>query len=667
MAPSPLWLHPVHAKAASRGGLPEPLRFDKGEYPQRRGAILRQLLKDAVGAVMDQSDSRISRWQSEAAFSVSLEGKQLRVWSHSEELCCSIPLLLSDVVALQLREEEGVAHQVLAVAPNVPPAGEVMHELSATEEEAWILCSSLGRDLLPLLSVRGAVRWDWLDAFIECDELGKGSCGIVFRARAKDPESLPQRLRGDDGFAVKVLSLSALDELSLRNEVLCLASAGGHPNICGFVGVFCSAGEVPAEEEGEDHEPAPVWRIALELLPGGDLFDLVSHSGPLDEPSAIEMTLGLLSGLTHLHSLRLVHRDVKAENVLFDSNRRPALADFGIACELDDFAALQCRVGSPGYVAPEVVLAQTYDQQVDVFGAGAVMYFSLRGKLVFEGDTITQVLHRTVRCKISFQSSKFASCSGSLLSFLKSLLAKEPAQRPTARCAFAAAWVLAPSQVREGDIAKEAVAAMSTTLSLSPPASPAMMNPPRKGAPLLIAPSSSFNASTGVSSQNRSTIRNQVASDDPSLVPSRVASREHENIADAFAASSSFRPVEDAAKRTKPEPKEELQLPEQAEEITLEAPRTIFGQRKTQSSVLQSGAEKESSKKSFWRAVMGWPSRLFTSAKVSPGDVSPELMSISPESTQRPQRAVVAPQQTSEQKRWGFGLFPRRREAASHR
>eukprot|EP00439_Symbiodinium_sp_Y106_P016843 s4267_g2.t1 len=432
-----------------------------------------------------------------------------------EPLFC-ISLILADVVsvtAYDLESAQGdLSMQVIGVAPR-PPEAEGVKELDSSwagADEAWILCSAAS-DTLVQLSMQGAVRWDWKDTFSTRHVLGTGSCGKVFAAAPKSEVSLPERLRGQDGCAVKVLS-ARIDQTSLRTEfekmrvhcltrdwsfwteVLSLAMAAGHPNICGFAGVFCEAvesdpwsdgspksGEEEAKEESKPGGPLS-WRIVLELLPGGHLFDSVSDHGVLQEAEAVEMLLGLLSAVAHLHSLRLVHRDVKAENVLFGRNRRPVLADFGISCSVDDAAQMQCRVGSPGYVAPEVV---------DVFGVGAVMYFAIDGQMVFRGSSLTQVLRRTGRCKISYATEPFGALSTGLLHLLQSLLAKSPGQRPAACTAFSTAWVLSPQQVRNGDIAKASMAALaSKTTALEPHPSAA-----RKGAPQLSA-SGSMNAST---------------------------------------------------------------------------------------------------------------------------------------------------------------------------
>ncbi|CAE7763555.1 unnamed protein product [Symbiodinium necroappetens] len=356
--PSPmLWLHPVHLCSAD----PKPLRLqpDPSCDSPLRGELLSRLLDRIAG-----SDFASPRPSDTRDCPVTLNNRQLQVKSDilDEPLFC-ISLMLADVVstpASDLETAQGdLALQVIAVAPRAPEAE--LDSSRAGPDEAWILCSAAS-DTLVQLSMQGAVRWDWKDTFSTRHVLGTGSCGKVFAAAPKSEMLLPERLRGQDGCAVKVLS-GRIDQTSLRSEALSLAMAAGHPNICGFAGVFCEVVESdpssdgsPKSGEGSEaakpeefkHGGPLSWRIVLELLPGGDLFDSVSDHGVLQEAEAMELLLdtlghwtveGLLSALAHLHSLRLVHRDVKAENVLFGRNRHAASAIVWVS-----FSGFACAV-----------------------------------------------------------------------------------------------------------------------------------------------------------------------------------------------------------------------------------------------------------------------------------------------------------------------------------
>lgn len=84
------------------------------------------------------------------------------------------------------------------------------------------------------------------------------------------------------------------------------------------------------------------------------------------------------------------------------ASSKAVLSDLGIAAFVKDEEAMQKRVGSPGYAPPEVVTDLPYDEKVDVFGAGAVLYFALSNTLPFPGKTLKKVLELTAKCKVSW-------------------------------------------------------------------------------------------------------------------------------------------------------------------------------------------------------------------------------------------------------------------------
>ncbi|CAE7460042.1 CPK2 [Symbiodinium natans] len=615
-----LWLHPVHLESSP---CPMPLRLGHNapsDHSLFRGELLRRLLNSVVSG-SNASEPANCRASQPLDCPVMMDNTQLHVHKgDTEDHLFSIPVLLADVVTAPVQNltnaQGDAASHLITVAPRPFEVSDEFESSFAPSDEAWIICSS-APDTLMELSLRGAVRWDWKDSFSTCQKLGTGSCGKVLAAKPREELQLPERLRRPDGCcAVKVLK-SNVDRTALRSEVLSLASAAGHPNICGFVGVFCEPAEdeEPDASEGsllkaedtnakpEESKPGTClrWRIVLELLSAGDLFDHVSENGCLPEPEVVQMMLGLFSALNHLHSLQLVHRDVKAENVLFGVNRRAILADFGISCELDDTAAMQSRVGSPGYVAPEVIMNKQYDEKVDIFGAGAVMHFAIDGQVVFRGTSLTQVLRRTVRCKISFAAESFEKISAGILNLLQSLLAKHPVQRPTARAAFSTAWVLASPEVRNGE-AKASMTALSCK--------PALLSTPTamatKGGALLAASSSI----------NRSTSQTRLGRTAPGNSESQLGVSSFQK-SDSFSASMQ----DDAPPLPRPVPPA-ARLPEQAA-VTFDSPRASIvsrkaSQKQTHSMGAHTGME-PTSKKSAWRMVLGLPARLFTpSVKVQP-------------------------------------------------
>eukprot|EP00439_Symbiodinium_sp_Y106_P019201 s5470_g2.t1 len=176
---------------------------------------------------------------------------------------------------------------------------------------------------------------------------------------------------------------------------------GGHPNISTLLGVFC--------ELGEDSAQRPQWVMVMELCPGGDLFDLVSD-GVIPQENVLQIMVGVFSALTYAHAHNVVHRDVKAENVVLHGERA-VLIDFGIACCIDDTEEMRRRVGSPGYVAPEIIRGKRYNELVDTFAAGVIVYFLLCGRLPFAAEQQDAILEKTVKMSEAFTIAKKALAS----------------------------------------------------------------------------------------------------------------------------------------------------------------------------------------------------------------------------------------------------------------
>ncbi|HEY0504452.1 MAG TPA: protein kinase [Lysobacter sp.] len=184
--------------------------------------------------------------------------------------------------------------------------------------------------------------------------------------------------------AIKVMLPVALaDEVSRRrfeNEVRTIARLE-HPNIVGI------------HEVGRTHEGLPYY--AMPYLPRG-------HLGQRDlsrnEPRAIEIALTLLSALDYAHARGVVHRDVKAENVLFDESERVLLADFGIALRRGfgpRVTTAGLAVGSTAYMAPEQARGEDVDGRADLYSLGVLLWEMLTGRLPFEaGDALSMaVMH----------------------------------------------------------------------------------------------------------------------------------------------------------------------------------------------------------------------------------------------------------------------------------
>src|SRR3954447_3866934 len=151
------------------------------------------------------------------------------------------------------------------------------------------------------------------------------------------------------------------------------AAAGlTHPNI---VGIFDRS-----EWEGTPY-------IAMELVDGRTLKELVSERGPLPPPVAVNFVEQVLRALGYAHRRGIVHRDVKPQNVIIDAEGTAKVADFGIAraanSEMTETGAI---VGTVQYLSPEQAQGRPVDSRSDLYSAGVVLYELLTGQVPFDGE-----------------------------------------------------------------------------------------------------------------------------------------------------------------------------------------------------------------------------------------------------------------------------------------
>ena len=122
--------------------------------------------------------------------------------------------------------------------------------------------------------------------------------------------------------------------------------------------------------------------IAQRYLPGGDLDSVIERGNLLNRPQAWQLIYDLAEALAYLHDSRIVHRDIKPANILFDEDGRAYLSDFGLVRELDvtRFTEDNALVGTPLFIAPELVEGANHEMAGDIFQFGLVIQYALTGK-----------------------------------------------------------------------------------------------------------------------------------------------------------------------------------------------------------------------------------------------------------------------------------------------
>lgn len=178
-------------------------------------------------------------------------------------------------------------------------------------------------------------------------------------------------------FAIKLLRKIPEDSPSHKSLQLALAEAQAllkldHPNIVKLYEFKENSMLV------KPNKKIPVAYLVFELVACGELFDYVALSGPFSEGLARHFFRQLVEALSFMHSKGYSHRDVKAENLLLDSNYNLKLADFGFSTPVighDDSGQLYSCKGSPNYMAPELFSKKPYiGQKVDLFAAGVLLF-----------------------------------------------------------------------------------------------------------------------------------------------------------------------------------------------------------------------------------------------------------------------------------------------------
>ena len=183
--------------------------------------------------------------------------------------------------------------------------------------------------------------------------------------------------------------------------------------------------------------------IVLELLTGGELFDRIVQKGRFTEQQAANITKQLGSALKYLHSIRIVHRDLKPENIIYKTKADDALikiTDFGLGRDMGQDPkeptyrkTLNTACGTPGYVAPEILKAHPYDEYVDLWSCGVILYIMLCGYPPFTGGRNQKRLYRRIkRGEYSFASPAWDNISPLAKDCVKKLLTVDPQNRMSA-------------------------------------------------------------------------------------------------------------------------------------------------------------------------------------------------------------------------------------------
>jgi serine/threonine-protein kinase len=171
--------------------------------------------------------------------------------------------------------------------------------------------------------------------------------------------------------------------------------------------------------------------MAMELVEGQNLRDVLTGSGRLKPELAARIAGQVCLALEHARKAGLVHRDVKPENILITSDGRVKVADFGLSRTMADSRATQAGVllGTAHYVAPEQVEGKPSDHRSDIYALGIVLYEMLTGQTPFTGDTPLMIAYQRVRENVPAPGDRIKGLPPALDEITRRATAKDPAKR----------------------------------------------------------------------------------------------------------------------------------------------------------------------------------------------------------------------------------------------
>lgn len=259
------------------------------------------------------------------------------------------------------------------------------------------------------------------DAYKVGEKLGEGAFGTVRKVTHRQTKQTR---------AVKIVSkhlLNSPEKQAWLHAELRILRLLDHPNILRLF---------------ESFEDDQNYYLVTELCSGGELYERIVRTGYLSEAQSANYAMQVLSCVAYCHEHNIIHRDLKLDNFMLESEEAGAtlkVIDFGTATEWTPGQRFADKMGTPYYIAPEVI-NRNYTEKCDLWSVGVCIYILLCGLPPFPGTADAQILRRVRRGKFEFQSPEWDLISYEGKHLVCQLLTLDPEKRISAREALNHPW-----------------------------------------------------------------------------------------------------------------------------------------------------------------------------------------------------------------------------------
>ncbi|XP_061923810.1 serine/threonine-protein kinase 17B [Entelurus aequoreus] len=275
-----------------------------------------------------------------------------------------------------------------------------------------------------LAEIQTPISTEPLDSVFEVTaELGRGKFAVVKRCLERTTgklfaaKFLRKRRRGRDCRAEVI------------HEMAVLEMARNNPRVVNLHAAYET-----------DHDIV----LVLEFAAGGEIFDHCVSDDLLPEAQITRLLRQTLEGVHHLHQSNLVHLDLKPQNILLTSVCPPGdikIVDFGLARRLGAVGELREILGTPEYVAPEILNYEPITTATDLWSVGVIAYLLVTGESPFAGDDKQETYLNVSQINVDYSREAFSRVSELAVDFIRKLLVKAPEDRPSASECIGHPWL----------------------------------------------------------------------------------------------------------------------------------------------------------------------------------------------------------------------------------